>query len=120
VPAAPARFGAGDPHHLLARHHGPLVAQHVGEDLTALALPVGTQAAQILVHVVGVTEADRASVEEQKQTLIQQKEALDKQKQSIAKHNKVPVTNGTAIAWSKGCDARDHESGRRFHQSGHL
>jgi hypothetical protein len=44
-------------HHLLARHLPTLVADHVGEDLTALALPDGAHPAQILVHVVRVPEA---------------------------------------------------------------
>ena len=50
--------------HLLARHQGALVAEHVAEDLAALALPVGAQAAQILVHVVRVTEADRLHLDD--------------------------------------------------------
>jgi hypothetical protein len=42
---------------LLARHEGPLVAQDVGEDLAALALPVGPQAAQVVLDVVRVVHA---------------------------------------------------------------
>jgi hypothetical protein len=41
-----------------------LVAEDVAEDLAALALPVRAHAAQILVHVVHVAEADRLHLDD--------------------------------------------------------
>jgi hypothetical protein len=41
-----------------------VVADDVREDLAALALPVGTHAPQVLVHVVGVAEADRLDLDD--------------------------------------------------------
>jgi hypothetical protein len=49
---------------LLARQPVTLVADDVGEDLAALALPVGAHAAQVLVDVVRVGQADRLDLDD--------------------------------------------------------
>jgi hypothetical protein len=50
--------------HLLARHLRPLVADDVAENLAALALPVGPQAAQVFLDVVRLSEADRLDLDD--------------------------------------------------------
>jgi hypothetical protein len=57
----------------------------------------------------GITEADRASIEEQKQKLMQRKEALDKRTLTVHTPKTLPQTEAaagtsTAVYWSEGCN----------------